>query len=229
MNERITMVMSTLSPDNELLNKSLQSAKGFDEIILFIDPGTKEYPHVDVLSIVPPLRILEHDKHLEVNEAYDFLINAAFEGWVCTFFDDDYFDEAELKRVIDFVKNNDIKEDIVHFRSHMAGDLSYHQWGKEQVSIGELEFDNCLPAASFFRKKVWRAVGGLRGEIAHDWIFWLRAAYMGFEFKYFNACPVWFNYQKEDSIYRRHLKEKCGGSLEKAKQLVLSAAREGLR
>lgn len=214
-----------MNANEEWINRSLQSAKHFDEILLFIDPATKVLPHIDLSKITPPVRMVEYSDHLEVGEAYDLLIDAADDGWICTFFDDDYFDEAELKRLIDYVKNLQAKADIIHFRCHITGGMPYHQWGSSHVTISSLEFDNQLPAGSFFRKEVWRTVGGLHGTIAHDWIFWLRAAYRGFIFHYFDGCPYWFNYRR-DSIYHRQVKEKAAGDLSKVKELVMRDARE---
>lgn len=222
MNEKITMVMTSISGNDEWINRSLKSSKWFDEILLFIDPNSPKIPSIDLENIKPPVRMIEHSEHIEIGPALDLLIKNADDGWICAFYDDDYFYPDELKRLVDLIKFNNIEEDIVHFQCSVEGPEHPKEiWGSSRVSEDLFRIDNQIPGACFFRKKVWDAVGGFRGKITHDWIFWFRALRIGFKFRFFDSIIYNFTY-RYDSAFHQQMKKYADGSFEKTKQHVFA-------
>jgi hypothetical protein len=247
----ITLCVTSLNPDENKLNKMLASAVGFEEILLHIDAGTKNYPDIDFKNAGSRIRMIDHPEHLEIGPAYDMLVKEVKTEWVCVFFDDDYFDVEGLRQMIQQVNNNP-DCDIAHFQCTVGGymplvdrrglvfrffqnivapylkkkylvlDIKY-LLGCQSVSVESLEKDNGLPAGSFFKKYVWEKVGGFKGRITHDWIFWLRSARMGFRFKYFDYV-VYHYIRRQDSAWFKQLKQECGGNWKKCRETVLREA-----
>lgn len=199
--DKITMVCSSLNPDMNLLNKMIESAKGFDEIILHIDIKSK-------LQVDPerwlPVKIVIHYQHLSIPEAYNWMINEYVDTeWVCCFCDDDYFYPEALSQMVDQIHIGNARDcEIAHFKFHVSGYMPpqdirgmYHKvFGNGEYDLCEkkritpelLETHNRLPAASFFRKNAWEKVGGFQGDKCHDWDLWKRMAEAGCKFKYFD-------------------------------------------
>jgi hypothetical protein len=225
----------------------LASAKGFAEILLHIDTDTKELPIINLKEVGSPLRIVQAKRHLEIGPAYDMLCKEVNTEWICAFCDDDYFEDG-LKNAITFV-NNEPKAEIVHFKAAMTGfmpfkdkralvykfiknviapflakkhlylDIKYLFGYTQNITVKLLEKDNVLPAGSFFKKKVWEKVGGFKGRITHDWIFWLRAARMNFRFKYIDEVVYTFE-RRENSAWFKKLKEEAGNDWKKCREIV---------
>ena len=200
---KVTLICTTWNPKPELLNKMLQSARGFDEIVLHVDIETKEYPHVDVLKLNCPLRIEDHNEHLDVGQAYNMLIERTKTEWVCCMCDDDYFDKGELAAALEIVKNAGSEVDVMHFPVHVFGDVAYHRWGTPEVLMEAMKKSNQIPAGAFFRKSAWEKSGGFAGEVYHDWILWLKMLKAGCNFKYFDGCVYWFQVRPGSAASRQ--------------------------
>lgn len=194
--EKITLVCTSLNPDERLLNKMLQSAIGFDEVILHIDPFSKYYDYfINYPKSGSPIRRYFSSTHLDIAQAYNTLISQADDGWICCFCDDDYF-FPELSQMIDEVHKG-IDADVAHFQFRVSGhrpfkDLRswvkgsiYYLWEDKPITVKLLEKHNRLPAGSFFRKSAWEKVGGFQGDKCHDWDLWKRMVKAGCTFKYF--------------------------------------------
>ena len=116
---KVTLICTTWNPNAELLNKMLQSARGFDEIVLHIDCDTKNYPDIDGGLLNCPFRLEVNHEHLGIGQAYNMLIERTATEWICCMCDDDYFDKAELDVALTYLKNDVIKEDVLHFPVHV--------------------------------------------------------------------------------------------------------------
>lgn len=196
--------MTTLNPDEFKLNRALQSATGFDEIALHIDPGTIKIPHIDLTKITPPVNIISSESSLKVNQAYDLIISEIQTDWICCFCDDDFFDAKALNTLIQSIRNTDfLGADVVHFKVNVSGETPYHTWGAGDIDLPSMEKANMIPAGSFFRKSVWEKNGGFRGELYHDWIFWLRAIKNGCKFRFFDTCVYWFMMRQGSAAFRQ--------------------------
>jgi glycosyltransferase involved in cell wall biosynthesis len=216
---KITLICTSWNPKEELLNKMLRSARGFDEIVLHIDAETKIYPEIASDTMVP-IRLETHSDHLDIGKAYNMLIERTPTEWVCCMCDDDYFDKAELEKAIELVNMCDESVDVIHFPVHVWGDVSYHRWGSSQVIMEEMKAGNKIPAGAFFRKSAWEKAGGFDGEVYHDWILWLKMMKAGCSFKYFDGCVYWFQVRPNTAASR----QVAGLKDETALQHVLKVA-----
>ena len=198
--DKITLVCTSLGKHPELLKRMLDSAKGFDDVLLYK---------------IPP------EKYLSIPNAYNFLIDKVKTQWVCCMPDDDYFYPDGLSKMIDAVHNN-IYAGVAHFKFHISGYMpsedtrgqvykfvtgktEYDLCEKKTVTYELLRKHNRLPAASFFRKIVWEKIGGFQGDKYHDWNFWKRAAQWGAEFKYFDYLVYNF-VRREGSAWEKQNK-----------------------
>ena len=222
--EKIVLVMTSLNPDGFKINRALRSARGFDEIYLHIDAASSFTPHIDLTKIEPPVIIVENEKPLKVDEAYNFIIESIpGDPWICCFCDDDFFDPIGLTELLASIRaGNHLAADIIHFQVHVSGNKPYHQWGAAQVSDKNIKEANPIPAGSFFKKSAWTKAGGFQGSIWHDWVMWLRAHKAGCKFKFFEQPVYWF-IMRPDSAAERQL-AAFDGSIEKARESVLAHA-----
>lgn len=189
--EKVTLICTSLNSNQKLLNKMLKSAGAFDEIMLHKDKDSIEFlTHYDEDGIDTP-------KHLEISDAYNLMIENAHTEWICCFCDDDYFYPKGLSKMIAEIRKG-CYAGIAHYKYRISGyrppqDLrswvfgtTYDLCEKQYITERLLQKHNRLPAGSFFRKDVWKAIGGFKGNKCHDHNFWLRAAQFGFSFKYYD-------------------------------------------
>ena len=215
--------MTSLNPNEFKINRALQSAVGFDDIIFHIDFNTSLIPKIESSKINPPFTEFYIKEHLGIGQAYNAMIKHIESEWICCFCDDDFFDEKELAKLLVAIRAGDFADaDIIHFKCHVSGNRPYHPWGAAKIKQEWLEEGNIIPAASFFRKSAWVKVGGFRGEIYHDWILWLRALKAGCRFKYFDGCVYWFMMRPDSAAVR----QTSGMTSEEARENVIKYANE---
>lgn len=203
--DKITLVCTSLNPDEILLHRMLNSAKGFDEILLHID--SKAIPH----WLPSNSFLMIHNVHLSIPDAYNLLIKQIETEWVCCFCDDDFFYSQGLKSMINEIHKG-ITADVAHFNFRISGhrpiqDIRSWFFGKEYILSEKkkitpklLKKHNRLPAGSFFRKSAWEKVGGFQGDKFHDWNLWLRMTEAGCKFKYFDYLVYEFH-RRENSAW----------------------------
>ena len=193
--EKITLVCTSHNPDINLLQKMLDSAKGFDDYVVHINEKGMSFP------IHAQQRILT--ENLTIPQAYNFCIKEYVETeWICCFCDDDYFYPEGLSKMIAEVFNG-IDADVAHFKFHVSGYMPRQDYrGRIFKAItGKSEYDLCekqpitpelltrhnrLPHGSFFRKSAWEKIGGYQGSFEHDRNLWLRMSQAGCKFKYYD-------------------------------------------
>jgi glycosyltransferase involved in cell wall biosynthesis len=216
--ETIGLAINSFNPNQEWLKQAIQSGLQFDEIHLFVDRETKED-----FRFVPEHEAffrLHNKKHLKSNDGFDFVARHAKTDWVCAFCDDDYFHEQNLGYLLNKIRIGEFADaDIIHFKVFVNSESE--TWGAEGVTEEMLLTNNCIPHASFFRKRVWQEIGGYKVEPCADWSFWLRAMRRGFKFKYFDK-PVYFFRMGHDSEFGRQV-SKFGG-MGKIREIVLESA-----
>lgn len=174
--EKITLVCTSLNPDEALLNKMLNSAKLFDDIKLYVIP-----PYI----------------YRSIPDAYNLLIEETKTEWICCFCDDDYFYADGLFKMIHEVHKG-IDADVAHFKFRISGHRplqdarswifgeEYNLCEKKPITLELLEKHNRLPAGSFFRKSAWLKAGKFQGDKMHDWDLWKRMVQNNCIFKYYD-------------------------------------------
>lgn len=223
--DRITLVCTSSGRNPDLLQKMLDSAIGFDEIILHIDKLKFEDRNNFGHKAKQIGRIFS-DNHLTIPEAYNFMIENVKTQWVCCMCDDDYFYQEGLSKMIAEVHNG-IIAGVAHFKFHISGYIPPQDIrGRFLSLIGKKEYDLCekqfitpelflkhgrIPAASFFRKRAWELAGGFQGEFEHDRNLWLRMAQVGIEFKYFDHLVYNF-VRRKNSAWANQLNSQSKNS-----------------
>jgi len=192
MPKKITLVCTSTGENLGLLEKMLDSTykEGclFDNLIV----------HINGKSIRSYNKFGIFEEKLSIPDAYNYLIkNIVDTEWVCCFGDDDYFYPEGLSKMIAEIRKG-CYAGIAHYKYKISGyrppqDLrswvlgsTYDLCEKQYITEDLLKKHNRLPAGSFFRKDVWKAIGGFKGDKCHDHDFWLRASQFGFTFKYFD-------------------------------------------
>ena len=199
--EKITLVCTSLNPDKVLLNKMLDSAYQFDEIVLNIDQQKFEDRNDFGCRSKQIARVFNQD-HWSIPDAYNWMIKEVKTEWICCFCDDDYFYPEGLSKMIEEVHKG-IDADIAHFKFHVSGFMPKQDRRGyiHKLITGKTEYDLCerkpitpyllqkhgrLPAGSFFRKTAWEKVNGFQGTFEHDRNLWLRMARANLKFKFFD-------------------------------------------
>jgi glycosyltransferase involved in cell wall biosynthesis len=174
----ISLCMTTNNPNKELLAKALNSAVGFDEIILHIN----NVPINTDLGIHfgPNIKVIWHPDNLTAAEGFNFCINAATSEWICCFCDDDFFHEQNLAELLTRFRNNNIEADIVQFPCYVGNDdIDWRIWGNRWATNNGMREGNMIPFSSFYKKILWTMVEGYTNLPFNDWVFWLRVLRQG--------------------------------------------------
>lgn len=179
----ISLIICTYNPDPVLLKRALDSAQGFDEIII-IDDGSD-------IPVEGAIRI----EHAGLGNARNVGISQAKGDIIALLDDDDYLTEPE--RMINFVNNFD--SDIWHFTIQVEDG---NVWGSQSVET--IEQEDCIPGTSWFKKSVWEKVGGYKNIVAEDWVFWCEAKKKSCIFTY--VPIIFYNYSlRADSLSHKNM------------------------
>ena len=194
---KITLVCTSHNPNMNLFQKMLDSTYS-KEGQLFDDRIIHWNEKLIRISRGNDQEIIAHHDSYSIPDAYNNLIEKFVKTeWVCCFCDDDYFYPEGLAKMIAEIHKG-CYAGIAHYKYKISGyrppqDLrswvlgsTYDLCEKQYITEDLLKKHNRLPAGSFFRKDVWKAIGGFKGDKCHDHDFWLRASQFGFTFKYFD-------------------------------------------
>ena len=245
--EGITLIITSMNPDEKRLNRLLDSAYGFDKIVLHIDVNTKVMPKINNHFVT----FVHNEQHLSIPEAYNWMVKNFVETeWVCCQCDDDYFEKEGLKQMLEVLRTpGGLDCGVCTFKTFVTGyapwrdkasvlteiinryiapilmkksiEIIARRWygHKHDLTPKGIAYQSNIPAGAFFRKVIWDKVGGMNGSIAHDWILWLKMARWGVEFRYFPFIVYTYERQ-EGSAWFRQFKEIAGGSMTKLRQIV---------
>ena len=191
----ISLVICTYNPDPKLLKRAVESAKGFDEVII-VDDGSKNPVEGATITM---------QENYGLATARNIGITYAKGDIIALLDDDDYF--GDLTEMFKFVKEND--SDIYHF-TIQCSDGS--KWGADNV--GTIEQEDCIPGTSWFKKSVWEDTKGYVDLVAEDWIFWCKAKKLGKKFTY--VPHIFYNY----TIRPESLSHKNAGRLDEARKYI---------
>lgn len=215
---KTSLVINSKNPNLDWLNQAIESAKGFDEIVLYID-GT-DVPEV-LKESRKDIKFVSDGKSRNIGEGLNFAIAQSIGDWICPFCDDDYFHSENLTQLIEGIKNGDYQDfDVVHgLVSLDNGGL----WGASQVTINALRQNNIIPFSSFYKREVFDSLKGYSETVGayNDWNFWLRAAKAEFRFKFYGKLLYHFR-QGHNSATNRLLKS-VGGHWAAAQEVLANA------
>lgn len=198
----IGLLINSCCPNEDWINQALDSAEGFDEILLYVDFCDNKAKNIRLDKVHCPLKIFVSADHKGITEGYEFLVNNSSTEWVCLFGDDDYFHKENLNKAITFVSNSTFRADVINFKCFQVKDDDASEiFGAEKFNMSELLLENLIPCSSFIRKDVLQTFG-FGGKVAQDWSLWLKVMDKGYQFCYF-PLPVYYHRVRENSSHRK--------------------------
>ena len=177
----ISLCITSNNPNLILLDKAINSAVGFDEIILHIN-NMPINTDINNLSACwkNKVKVIWHPDNLTAGEGFNFCINAATSDWICCFCDDDFFHEEHLHNLLSWFHNTNIEADIVQFPCYVGNDkIDWRVWGDKPVTYNGIRQGNMVPFSSFYRKTLWERVGGYENILFNDFHYWLKCFKIG--------------------------------------------------
>jgi glycosyltransferase involved in cell wall biosynthesis len=179
---KYTCIMGSKNPKAEWLSRAILSVQGLFDEYVFVDDGS-DRPiqwHTDFLDNV---KIIRHDVNKGFWAAKNTAIEASTGDIIATLDDDDYFDKYEVQKLKMFIEQNS-DNDVYRFKLQEVGESNGIYDGGGDLS--ELDKRNSIPGVSWFRRQVWKDVGGFKNVKAEDWAFWRAANNLGKKFIFFN-------------------------------------------
>lgn len=215
---KVSLVINSKNPNEQFLMQCLNSAKAFDEIVLYLDSWKISQ---EVKDMFPSIVLLGDGKSRNIGQGLNFAISQSKGDWICPFCDDDYFHLENIAEAIILIKSGQLTyEDILHSQVTLDdGGL----WGSSSVSLPALLNNNIIPFGSIYKREVFEKLSGYSEVVGayNDWNFWLRAAKAGFRFRYFEK-PIYHFRQGHDSATNRLLAE-IGGHGQAIRQVLENA------
>lgn len=214
----ISLALSSYCPKIKWLIAALESATGFDEIVLYCRGGgdrfadninfdTRDNGLISAeASFEPTKKILDEyiashpDKNIRFYTdtvermgyaAMNYVVDLARGEWVMPFSDDDRFIHENLFTATLRIRNGQYDDYDVVFSHVTVNDNE--TWGGRSgdFDIDFLKSGNFIPFSSFIKKdSFFRAGGYLGGDPILDWGLWLRMKMLGMTFKYFER-PIY--------------------------------------
>lgn len=210
--ETISLAINSHKPVIEWLEKTLSTAKGFDEIVLYVqEVDDKKLEQIHSWDI-PEMKVLYDAKLRTITKGFNYAISTTTSDWVCSFCDDDWFVGENLKRLLDEIRCGRYKDaDVIHFKVQTDNGFS---WGAQSFTLEGLRETNQIPHGSFFRKAFFEKIGGYKTENGTDWNFWIRAMEQGARFANFNEDVYHFRTDTGGrSAYQRQLNNAGYGGM----------------
>lgn len=206
--KKVSLAINSHNPRPDWLFECLDSAQGFDEIVFYcqcVEDSLFEKIKQYIIDNPEKNIVLINDNiERDIVDGFNLAIRSTTSEWVCSFCDDDKFITQNLQEIISEIKSGKYDDaDVVHFKVFVNG---CELWGEENVSSTSLMSENRLPHGSFFKRSMFDEIDGYRVECCTDWEFWLRAALLGYRFKYF-ALPVYDFRYGHNSAFKKQMRK----------------------
>lgn len=247
----ISAAISSYCPKIKWLIEALDSAKGFDEIVLYCRGGRDRF--IDQMSFderdfgairaedsFDETQEILRDyirRHPEKNirfytdrvermgyEAANYAVTLTEGDWVIPFSDDDRFIKDNLFKALLRIRDGQYDDADVVFSQVTVNDNG--KWGTttDDFSVERLFEDNLVPFSSFIkRESFFRAGGYLKEDPILDWGIWLRAKMLGMKFRYFED-PI-YDYRFSQSSTMNIIHERYG-DMRNMRQIIIKNAKE---
>ncbi len=190
---KFTCVIGSYNPNREWLGRAIASACGlFDEIIL-TDDGSKIPIDWDY-RFYGDIKKYRHKDNMGLWGARNTAIKNATGDIICPLDDDDYFNRDGVVRLKKFINENP-EGDIWHFLLQEFGELS--DTIGYRANPKKIPEYNSINGVSWFRRAVWRELGGYKRMRAEDWNFWVRCFEAKKKFIYFPEAVYNYNVRKD--------------------------------
>jgi len=209
----ISLCCTSTGSNINILNKMLESAQGFDEVILHIN-GNKQSN--ESYKFPNNVKFLDTPELLTAAEGFNFVISNASNLWVCPACDDDFFHSDKLSQLMSWFKTADLNGiDIIYFPIFCGNERDgYTEQALLTPTYDGLRKQNMLPFSCFYRKSLWDKIGGYNINLPFsDWHFWLKALKSGVTLYRWNN-PIYY--------FRTGIEERLSDRERKAKDFELS-------
>lgn len=210
----ISLAINSKDPNPFYIEEMLRSAKGFDEIVLYLDHLRPLTPLALDFWTPEGIRIVRSHSRFNIAEGFNFAISQTHNEWVCSFCDDDVFNASELANLLSAMREDGFGDnaDIIHFPVTTNDGI----WGTTpSFSLETIRDNNLIPHGSFFRKDVWKYLGGYKLDPGADWNFWIRAKAVGFRFKFWPQPVYYFRQGTGRSAWAKQVGEFGFGQIKR--------------
>jgi len=202
---RTSLVINSKNPVREWLVQALDTAKGFDEIVLYIDgAGKKDIESLDI-EFGKNVVVLFDEKKRTLKEGYNFAASMAKGEWIVIFCDDDYFYPDEIDRLNNEIKDGKFDEfDVIVPKVMTIGGV----WGSSSdFTLEQIKNNNLIPSSSFVRKEKFDMLGGYKVDSCGDWNLWIRAKAANLKFCFLNSVVYFFRQNHRVSFTDKSISE----------------------
>lgn len=199
---KFTCIIGTYNPNLEWLERAIDSSFDlFDEYIVFDDGSSKNvfselqeklYPNKKwIRDGVFKIQFYGHQQNKGFYEAKNRAIEKSTGDIICTLDDDDYFDRNGVMNLKKYIFETTECCEAMQKEGADVWHFKLQKFGNEDGIYGEggdpknLTSFNSIPGISWFRREVWKELGGFDNIRAEDWGFWLKAFKSGKTFTYF--------------------------------------------
>ena len=201
---KISLCVTSHNPNLSLLYKMLDSAIGFDEKIIHIESREKA--------------------SCTAAQGFNKVIAAATSEFICPFCDDDFFHTNNLKELLTWFHNTNIKEDIIRFPIFGGNEnFGWQEWLHPEPTYEGLRKQNLLPFSCFYRKSLWDRVEGYDDLRFCDWGFWLKAYKQGVTVHTWPKPIYYFRNGVEERLSDKEMKSQ---DFEISRQQLIKRAEE---
>lgn len=224
----ISLVISSYCPKLKWLFEALDSARGFDEIVLYCRGGIDRFAEnmsfgereVGEVSDAKKSEEMAFqvrayvEKHPEKNirfytdcvtrfgsDGMNYAAGLAKGEWIVPFSDDDRFITDNLFEAILKIRDGKYDDADIVFSRVTVNDNEIWGIGTDDFGIDRLLEDNAVPFSSFIKKESFFKAGGyLSNDPILDWGLWLRAKMLGMKFRYFEKPIYDYRYTEHATL-----------------------------
>ena len=187
---RITGIIPTYNPVKPWLQQTLDSCIGFDELIICNDCSDSFNIKQYRLPKDTFFTLMNNDKNIGCFNTINKMCECVDDGMITIQADDDYYDKDNLQDIIEVTRRTDA--DVVYFPCMYFGKYNGLFGNQSKVDYKSLLQANYVYGSAFFRKELWKFLGGFQLQVAGDWDFWIRAAKSGAKFEFYPKQGAYF-------------------------------------
>lgn len=195
-------------------------AQTFDdfEIIIVNDGSTDAATKVLLEKYSRPKTTVLHTLNQGVCAARNAGIKAAAGQYILPLDADDKIEPVYLEKAV-AVLDNHAETGVVWCKADFFG-AQRGEWDLKPFSLKQMVNDNCVFAASMFRKSDWERIGGYNVNMVsslEDWDFWL--SFVERNIGFYQIPEILFHYRKH-AVSRTVL--SCGKNTQSRKSIILN-------
>jgi glycosyltransferase involved in cell wall biosynthesis len=193
----VSLIIGSHNPNLNWLEQAINSAKGcsFCEVIV-VDDGSN--PPIEGATI--------RKQNGGIYTARNAGIAAAKGDVIAQLDDDDILIPDNVAELFSYIEKVD--SDVWHFPIYCFSENEDDVFACWEPITKEIYKRNQIPYGSWFKKSLWRELGGYVKSRAEDWDFWARAFKLGKKFTRFHLPIFRHRFHSQSLTYRYRLYEE---------------------